>query len=205
MAADFQLVRRDTLGALAGELAVARGDAVRLELVPPRTVLNVRGPGRENFAAAVAEVFGLAPPLEPNRWAGVRNRAAIWLGPDEWLLVAPDGASRELERDLREALPEETTLSVVDVSHNYTTLRLSGSRARELLAKGCALDLHPLNFRAGDCAQTMLARARVILRAVDDEMEIWARNSFASYMAQWLLDAATEFGLRSEKAGQQSV
>ena len=193
MAADFQLVRRKALGAIAGELAIAHGDAVRLEVVPPRTVLNVRGPGTETFAAAVAEAFGVAPPLEPNRWTGVRNRAAVWLGPDEWLLIAPDGESRGIERDLHEALPEKARLSVVDVSHNYTTLHLSGSRAREVLAKGCALDLHRLSFHAGDCAQTLLAKTRVILRAVDEEIELWIRNSFASYTAQWLLDAAAEF------------
>ncbi len=193
MAADLQLVRRDALGELAGALAAASNDAVRLELVPPRAVLNIRGQATERFAGAVEGVFGVAPPLEPNRWAGTRDRAAIWLGPDEWLLLASDGVSRAIEQGLREVCAEEPRLAVTDVSHNYTTLRLSGSCARELLAKGCALDLHPSVFDAGACAQTLLARTRLILRAVDDAIELWIRNSFASYTAQWLLDAVSEF------------
>lgn len=193
MAADLRLVRSDALGALAGDLASASGDAIWLGLVPPRTVLNLRGPATKTFANVVEEVFGVAPPLEPNRWTGTRDLAAVWLGPDEWLLVAPDGESRTIERALREALPKEPWLSIVDIAHNYTILRLSGRNARELLAKGCALDLYPSSFPAGACAQTLLARTRVILRAVDGGTELWIRNSFASYTAQWLLDAAAEF------------
>lgn len=189
---ELQLVRADALAGLAGELAVASGDALRLELVPPRGLLDVRGPGTETFAMAAEGVFGVALPLEPNRWTGARDRAAIWLGPDEWLLLAPDGQSRAAERSLREAFAEEPWLSVTEVSHNYTTLCLSGSHAREVLATGCALDLHPSVFGAGACAQTLLARTRVLLRAVDDgnAIELWARNSFAPYAARWLLDAS---------------
>lgn len=193
MAADLRLVREDALGALAANLASASGDALRLELLPPRSVLNVRGPGTVAFVGAVAEIFGLAPPLEPNRWTGTGDRAAIWLGPDEWLLVAPDGASRDIEEALREAVPDEPWLSIVDVSHNYITLRLAGPRVRELLAKGCALDLHDSSFCAGACAQTLLAKARVVLRAVDGVIELWVRNSFAAYAVRWLLDAAAEY------------
>ncbi len=193
MAADLQLVWADALGEFAGALAAVSGDAVRLELVPPRSVLNIRGPATEMFAGAVEGVFGVVPPLGPNRWAGTRDRAALWLGPDEWLLLASDGSSRALEQSLREVCAEEPWLAVTDLSHNYTTLRLSGCCGRELLAKGCALDLHPTAFQAGACAQTLLARTRVILRAVDDAIELWIRNSFASYTAQWLLDAAAEY------------
>lgn len=192
--AERQLVRADALGPLAGELAAASGTAVRLELVPMRALLDVRGPATEAFAAAVAEVFGVALPFEPNRWAAARDRAAAWTGPDEWLLVAPDGESGAIEHALRQRLADQPWFSIVDVSHNYTSLRLSGPRHRELLAKGCALDLHPESFGTGACVQTLLARTRVILRAVDgDAIELWLRNSFAAYAAQWLLDASLEF------------
>lgn len=192
-APEYQLVRAETPGLLTGELARASGAAMRIELLPPRAVLNLRGPAAETFARGVEEVFGVAPPLEPNRWAGGGDRAAAWLGPDEWLLVVSGGDARDIERALRKAFAEEPWFSVTDVSHNYTALRLSGPRARELLAKGCALDLHASVFGAGACAQTLLARARVTLRALDGSIELWVRNSFAGYAAMWLLDAAAEF------------
>ena len=198
MAADLQLVRGDAPGALAADLASASGAAIRLEVLPPRAVLNVRGPATVEFAGAVAAVSGQSPPLEPNRRIGTGDLAAIWLGPDEWLLVAPDGASLHVEQELRNAMADEPWVSVVDVSHNYSTLRLSGPRVRELLAKGCALDLHGSCFTAGDCAQTLLAKTRVLLCAVDDGIELWMRNSFAAYTVRWLLDAAAEFQAGAE-------
>jgi sarcosine oxidase, subunit gamma len=195
MAADMQLPRANALGALADERSITSGGAIRIEIVPPRAVLNVRGPATASFVAVVEKSVGVAPPLEPNRWTGNGNRSALWLGPDEWLLVAPDGEASAVERALREASAEEPWLSVADVSHNFTRLRVLGPSGRELIMKGCALDLHPSSFGAGACVQTLLARTHVILRAVQDgtALELWIRNSFAFYATRWLLDAAAEF------------
>ena len=83
--------------------------------------------------------------------------------------------------------------TVTDVSAQRTTLRLTGSRARDLLAKGCSLDLHPRVFGSG-CAQTMLARSQVVLVArADGGFRVLVRSTFALYLAEWLLDAASEY------------
>lgn len=195
MAADMKLVRCHALSATAGELATAGSKAVRIELLPFRSAVNLRGPATEAFAKAVEAAFGAALPLEPNRWSGGRDRAALWLGPDEWLLVAPDGEAQAIQDAIRGALSADPWLSLVDVSHNYTSLRVSGSAMRALLAKGIELDLHPSVLVAGDCVQTLMAKARVLLRALDDgsAIELWVRNSYARYSAEWLLDAAAEF------------
>lgn len=195
MAGDPNLVRRDALGALAGELVADRGAAVGIELAPFLSVLDVRGPATDAFVESIGAAIGVAPPLKPNTWTGDDGRSAIWLGPDEWLLVAPEGEAEVVEATVREACRELAWLSVVDVSHNYATFLVSGFNSRELLSKGCALDIHPSVFGAGVCAQTLLAKTRVLLRAMDEGrvIELWVRNSFARYTAQWLLDASVEF------------
>jgi sarcosine oxidase, subunit gamma len=81
----------------------------------------------------------------------------------------------------------------VDVSAQRTTLLVGGPRARDLLAHGCALDLHPSVFGPGSCAQTMLARAQVVLLSQQEGFLVLVRSSFAAYLAEWLLDAATEY------------
>jgi sarcosine oxidase subunit gamma len=128
-------------------------------------------------------------PTEPNTVAGDATSAALWLGPDEWLVVGPPGSERRLKVEFREA-----GASVVDVSANRTTLELSGPHARELLEFGCPIDLHPHAFGPGRCAQTLLARANVLIWFVTDEPEpvyrLLVRPSFATYVAAWLADAA---------------
>ena len=76
------------------------------------------------------------------------------------------------------------------------TGRLTGDKVRWVLAKGCALDLHSDIFVAGMCAQTMLSHAGVTLicEGVDDFILI-CRTSFASYVLDWLCDAATDVGV----------
>ena len=88
--------------------------------------------------------------------------------------------------------------AAIDVSGQRTTLRLRGAHARDVLEKGCSLDLHPRVYGPGTAAQTMLGLAGVILIPLDDDgadYRILVRSSFARYLAEWLVDAAAEFAV----------
>lgn len=143
---------------------------------------------------AVESVIGPLP-LEPNSVHGRADAAVLWLGPDEWLVVGPPDGEPALEAQLGAALSDARgRVAIVDVSANRTTLELGGPRTRELLEFGCPIDLHPRDFGPGRCAQTLLARANVLIWHVADEPEdtwrLLVRPSFAAYVAAWLADAA---------------
>ena len=143
---------------------------------------------------AVESVIG-ALPIEPNTVHGGADAAVLWLGPDEWLVVGPPDGEAALASQLHEALGgARRRVAIVDVSANRTTLELNGPRVRELLEFGCPIDLHPRAFGPGRCAQTLLARANVLIWFVTDEPEpvyrLLVRPSFAAYVAAWLADAA---------------
>ena len=170
-------------------------DAVTIVEEPFITMVELRvdpsGPG----AAAVASLLGVELPTTPSTYAKSGDTEVIWLGPDEWLVTGTSLTGPELEARLREAVSAHG-VAAVDVSGQRTTLRLSGSHSRDVLGKGCALDLHPSVFGGGAAAQTTLGRAGVILCAVDDsgaDYRILVRSSFARYLADWLLDAAEEY------------
>ncbi|MDZ7770509.1 MAG: sarcosine oxidase subunit gamma family protein [Woeseiaceae bacterium] len=160
-----------------------------------RTLVNLRARADDKaFAAGLSDLFGLELPGEPNRYTGDGEHALLWLGPDEWLLLAPDNEAPGIADGLRAALGDDPWLAVVDLSHNYTGLTLSGPSSRDVLAKGCPLDMHPRTFGKGQCAQSILAGTRVLLRATArDTFELWVRNSFARYTVQWLTDAMAEY------------
>lgn len=158
------------------------------------TQINLRGDaGDAGFAAAVRGALGFDLPATANTWSGSLGRAAIWLGPDEWLLTAPPGENTTFEGTLRSAL-RGMHHSVVDLSANRTVIAISGSDARPVLAKGCSLDLHAAAFAAPQSAQTLLAKVQLILQCADakDAFRLYVRNSFAHYVAEWLTDAAAE-------------
>ncbi len=159
-------------------------DEVVLEHVPFLTQVDLRlDPG----------AAGRAPyplPTEPNTAWEEGSRAALWLGPDEWLVLGPPHAGAELVSELEDALGS-IPYSVVDVSANRVALEISGPGAKELLSAGCSLDLDPRGgWIAGRCAQTLLARVPVILHERPEAIRVLVRPSFAGYLVDWLIDAA---------------
>jgi sarcosine oxidase subunit gamma len=143
---------------------------------------------------AVGAVLGVPLPSAPCTFAsGTGEFGAVdvlWLGPDEYLVLAAPGVAG-LEPALRAAL---VVGAVTDVSAQRTTVALSGPAVRDVLAHGCSIDLHPKAAPAGTCVQTLLARTGVILLVRgDDEYTVLIRQSFASYFAAWLADAALEY------------
>ncbi len=138
--------------------------------------------------AAVAGRLGLASPTAPNTWIAGGGREALWLGPDEWLVVARPGSARELVEDLERSL-EGLHHSVVDVSADKAVVELAGDHRTDLLARGCGLDLHPRSWRDGMCAQTLLARVPVLLQERDRATRVFVRASFAGHLVSWLAQA----------------
>ncbi|MES5820583.1 sarcosine oxidase subunit gamma family protein [Streptomyces sp. RG80] len=189
---------RSPLAQSADRLAAATrasGGAIRLAELPFLTQLNVRLDAKGAAAETVGLALDLQLPLQPNTVVRAGELTAVWLGPDEWLLVGPPGGERDLENRIREAAGDEH-VSVTDVSAQRTTLLVTGPLALDLLAHGCPLDLHPRVFGAGRCAQTTLGRTQVVLVARDEPRAgfwVLVRSTFAGYLADWLLDAAAEY------------
>ena len=130
-------------------------------------------------------------PTEPNTVRTDGDRSILWLGPDEWLIVAAADSAAAIESDVRASIGD-ALLAIVDTSANRTTIELTGPGARDILESGCALDLDPRSFGPRRCAQTLLARANVILWQLDDAptYRLLVRPSFAPYIAAWLTDAS---------------
>ncbi|MER5796031.1 sarcosine oxidase subunit gamma family protein [Streptomyces sp. NPDC001980] len=192
--------RRSPLADAAPRLAAvtrsSRG-ALRLAELPFLAQVNVRLDAKSPAADAVGLTLGLQLPLDPDTVVHAGEVTAVRLGPDEWLVVGRPGTERDLESRIRTAGGDEpAAVSVTDVSAQRTTLLVGGPRARDLLAHGCALDLHPRAFGPGRCAQTTLARTQVVLVARDETRAgfwVLVRSSFAGYLADWLVDAAVEY------------
>ena len=187
---------RSALAGLGQALAEARADGVTLAEQPARARLNLRlNPEDAEALTAAGAALGGSLPRTPNTAAATINGwTLLWLGPDEWLVTGPAEGGAALDDALRARL-DGRHHALTDVSAMYATLALSGPRAREVLMKGCRLDVHPRAFAPGACVQTALAKAQVILHQTDDapSYEITVRNSFSVYLATWLLDAMAEY------------
>ena len=101
-----------------------------------------RSSRRSTFGAREADAARLGFPMTPNTVAGDMTRGVLWLGPDEWLVVAAPGDPGAVAAELEAAL-DGTHHAVVDVSANRAVIELRGLDRLELLASACSLDLDP--------------------------------------------------------------
>ena len=184
-------------GPLDGYAERFAASALTICAVVPGRQLSVRIDPDLPAAAGVEDLIGVALP-SAGRSRSVGDTRVYWLGPDEWLLVgsADEAALAEVLRPAGGA--------VVDVSGQRTVIEISGPYAREVLAKGCALDLHPRLVSAGFAVPTLLAHVPVIIdvrengdqvlgSAAEISAAIIVRTTFARHLADWLLDAAVEY------------
>ncbi|CAH2598961.1 Sarcosine oxidase gamma subunit [Rhodovastum atsumiense] len=162
-----------------------------LTVLPAATRLSLRG-GSEVVDAADA-AFGLTLPRAACRASTAGDRAALWLGPDEWLLVVPEGEETALVARLEAALAN-TPHAVVDISHRQVAFAISGPEAEAVLNTGCPLDLSPEAFPVGMCTRTILGKCQIVLwRTAPDTFRVEVWRSFAAYVRQFLHEAALEF------------
>ena len=162
-----------------------------------RGFLNIRlNPHASEAREAAERILGQSVPLTANTFTAGEHQV-YWLGPDEWLIVTGAENASGLAGELAEALAG-LHAAVNDVSGGNIELRISGVDARKVLAKGCPLDLHPRQFGPGQCAQTGLGKAAVLLAAAGEPSAyaIIVRRSFADYLCRWLANAARPHGAR---------
>lgn len=158
--------------------------------LPPATRLLLRG--NSDVMAAALGALGLPFAETACRAVSASGRAALWLGPDERLLLGPQAELSGLSQLLGAALAGRAH-SLVDVSHRQCALEVSGPQAGLLLNCGCPLDLDPAAFPVGMCTRTVLAKAEIVLWRTAERsfhLEVW--RSFAPYVSKVLALAARE-------------
>jgi sarcosine oxidase subunit gamma len=161
-----------------------------MRLLPAATRFVFRGGSAARLAAGTA--FGLALPGNACTAAMQTGRAALWLGPDEHLLLAPSDDTATLGAALATAL-SGFPHSLVDVSHRQVGLELRGADSAWLLNAGCPLDLHPSAFPVGMCTRTVFLKAEIVLwrtGADSFHLEVW--RSFTDYVVGVLNEVARE-------------
>lgn len=192
---DISALRTSPLGHLSETLkqgAVAGERGVSLREIAFTTQIGLRAEPGSAAHAALSAATGVHLPSAVGQVVGTEDGTAVlWLGPDEFLLVAPDGS--EPFSSLVAALGDEAG-QVVDLSANRTVIELSGPSARAVLEKSCPADLHPRSFEIGSAITTVLGPVPVLLwKTGEQTFRVLPRASFADYTARWLLDGMAEF------------
>lgn len=143
--------------------------------------------------AAVAGAYGVELP-ESARVAQGSNVSFVDYGPGQWLAVSESLANESLARDLAQRL--KGLASISDQSGGRTVLRISGPRARDVLAKGLPIDLDPRAFPLGSAATSTISLMGVQLWQMDDtrSYDIAVFRSVSHSFWRWVTASAAEYG-----------
>ena len=154
-----------------------------IELAPTtRIALRTADPAGTGIA------LGVALPSRIGDRTAEGAGSALCLGPDEWLVEAPEAEGSALLATLAD-LATRQPLSAVEVSDREITWRLEGPAVLDLLATGCPRDLARMPVGSG--ARTVFDTAQVVLvREADDRFTLTVWRSFVPHVRA-LLDLAT--------------
>ena len=145
-------------------------------------------------AAALARL-----PVEPLT-VGEGEPAALWLGPDQWLLTSTSRPAEDIlaEQTIRlQGLLHHAT----DVSDALALITVEGQAARGLLAMCSSLELGQPPLGVGRCARTRMAKVAVLVHVVGAQrFDLYVDRSVVHYLLQWLQRSARDPVLAVETA-----
>lgn len=161
-------------------------DVVDIRPALPASRISLRAPAASRVP--LSESLGLTLPDRPKRSSSKNGRHALWLGPDEWLVID------EQQGDLVGTCGRVSDLhAAVDVSHRNTAILVSGGGAEDILSAGCPQDLSLAAFPLGACSRTVLGKAEVVLyRTAEDVFRVEVWRSFSDYAFTLLREAARD-------------
>lgn len=169
--------------AQAGREFSAKG--AKLATLPPAHRISLRA--RPDSVDALSKALGLTLPVKPKTSASKGSRIALWLGPDEWLVI--DGANDPLEA----CASVEALHSAVGISHRNIAISVTGPGAANTINAGCPQDLSLAAFPVGACSRTILGKVEIVLlRTGEDAFRVECWRSFSDYVFTFLTEAARD-------------
>lgn len=172
------------------------GDAgVTLRVVDEMAAAHVSARKGQNVALlqVLSRMFG-APVADLPQRVAKDTLSVTGISPGQWRLVARGGDG---DAALRMAVAELQHVAVTtDIGDGLVLADISGPRARQALAKGIAVDLHPRAFAVGAAAQTRAAHIALHLALIDDTptFEVLSAASTAGSLWAWLTASCGEYG-----------
>ena len=169
---------------------------ISVKEVSPIMKLNLRGKKRE-FFTTVGKHLDMILPTEANTSSSSSKLTAIWLSPDEWMVVSNElieknTNSYDLEESLYNSISKTNLGAVIDVTDQFVMLELKGSKIYELFSSGSPYNFNDFRKKKGSTTQTLLNNIDVIIQNRGENLvNLFVRRSFSEHLFSWINDSAS--------------
>ena len=169
---------------------------LQMREIKPVMKLIIRGKKRQ-FLSAVGKSLNLLLPNEANTSSRSDQLTALWLSPDEWMIVSNELASKDTDKYnvyevLFNSISKTNLGAVIDVTDQFVQLELKGKNIYEIFSAGCPFNFNEFKEKKGSTTQTVLNHIDVILQNKDENIvNLFVRRSFAEHLWSWIEDCAS--------------
>ena len=164
--------------------------------IKPVMKLIIRGKTK-NFITAIGKNLNMILPTEANTSTSGEAFTALWLSPDEWMLVSNKAVSEttntyEVEDKLINNISKVNLGAITDVSDQFVMINIKGSKVFDLFATGSPFDFNDFKKKKGSIVQTILSHIDVIIHHTEiNNVNLLVRRSFSQHLYSWINDSAS--------------
>ena len=169
---------------------------LEMKEIKPIMKLIVRGKTK-NFITAIGKNLNIILPTEASTSTSGEALTALWLSPDEWMLVSnetigEDTNTYKVEDNLINNISKANLGAVTDVSDQFVMINIKGSKVFDLLATGSPFNFNEFKNKKGSVVQTILSHIDVIIHLTEiNSVNLLVRRSFSEHLHSWLNDSAS--------------
>ena len=169
---------------------------LQMKEVKPIMKLILRGKKRE-FISAVGKSLNILLPTESNTSTQSDKLTALWLSPDEWMILSNKPGDKstnnyETERLLNNNISKLNIGAVTDVTDQFVMISLKGNKIYELFQCGSPFNFNDFRNKKGAVTQTILAKIDIIVYNQEkNSVNLLVRRSFSEHLFSWMNDAAS--------------
>ena len=177
-----------------------KGDVIYSDLVikeiKPIMKLIIRGKTK-NFITAIGKNLNMLLPIKANTSTSGEVLTALWLSPDEWMLlsnktVSDDTNTYEVEDNLINNISKVNLGAVTDVSDQFVMINIKGNKVFDLFATGSPFNFNEFKNKKGSVVQTILSHIDVIIHLTEiNDVNLLVRRSFSEHLYSWINDSAS--------------
>ena len=169
---------------------------LEMKEIKPIMKLIIRGKTK-NFITAIGKNLNMLLPTEANTSTTGESLTALWLSPDEWMLVSNEVVNEDtnnynVENNLINDISKVNLGAVTDVSDQFVMINIKGSKVFDLFATGSPFNFNEFKNKKGAVVQTILAHIDVVIHLTEiNNVNLFVRRSFSEHLYSWLNDSAS--------------
>ena len=146
---------------------------------------------KSKIQPSTIKIGDLDLPLESPKVTMNKETRVLWNAPRTWLIIS---SKKNIVSSIKDKCDNEN-FAVTDISHSRAVIQIKGLQAKEVLKKGCPININEIQVNS--CAGTVFNGITIVVDCVNnnpDTFNLLALRSFGETFYHHITDAALEFG-----------